>query len=369
MSDPAPTLVVPPLIMSTDPEITEQALLEIAIATVTGATQDAEGLTMLTSDLDWIVEDMIPRGVLLFFAGPPKISKSFLCIELCNRVSRGQPFLGHRTAKSKTWYINLEDGKERIARRLHMLGIRPTGDADWNPRDFLVTWSRDVLQHVITILELSPTVPDLVVLDPMIWVEILLGVQNENDAQEVTALLTRLQNIAQKQRISLLITHHYSKAGDKVRGSSAFEAAADGWWTLSECEDDVRLLSWTLRDGRMGKVAYDMQFSEDGTKATVRVQDAATATPKANGNGGRPRSDDALCRAKILAVLPTDDAISQNKISAASGVRKARLGPLLLAMEDEGLVTTGPGGKGWTRVEQPKVGSLVCVTEDTEARD
>ena len=365
MNGQTPTLVVPPLTLTTDPEITEQALVEIALTAISNGSATVGALAEEAVPLEWIVAGMIPRGVLLFFAGPPKISKSFVCIDLCYCVSRGLPFIGHAVEKGKSWYINLEDGRKRLAYRSKQLGY----ERDASDADFLVTYERSALQHVMTVLESSRPAPDLVVIDPMIWIELLLGVENENDAQAVTQLLARLQTIVQKKNISMVIPHHFSKAGDKVRGSSAFEAATDGWLTVAECEDKVRLLSWTLRDGAAGKAAYDVEFDNDNNTAAVRVRDTNTATPVANGNGSRPRSDDALCRAKILAVLPSDDVISQNKISVASGVRKPRLGPLLLAMESEGLVTTGPGGKGWTRTEQPKVGSLVCVTEDTEARD
>ncbi len=47
---------------------------------------------------EWAVQNMIPAG-LSVLASPPKVGKSFLCLQLALSVATGQPFLEHRTEK------------------------------------------------------------------------------------------------------------------------------------------------------------------------------------------------------------------------------------------------------------------------------
>ena len=57
----------------------------------------------------WLVEGLLAPG-LYFLGGSPKVGKSWLALQLCLAVCRGESFLGFRTRKSEVLYLALEDG-------------------------------------------------------------------------------------------------------------------------------------------------------------------------------------------------------------------------------------------------------------------
>ena len=74
--------------------------------------------------IPWVVEDLLAPG-LYFLGGSPKVGKSWLALQLCLAVCRGEPFLGFETRRNEVLYISLEDGP----RRLHIRALRLTEEA------------------------------------------------------------------------------------------------------------------------------------------------------------------------------------------------------------------------------------------------
>ena len=74
--------------------------------------------------ISWLAEGLLAPG-LYFLGGSPKVGKSWLALQLCLAVCRGEPFLGFRTRKSEVLYLALEDGP----RRLHTRALRLTEEA------------------------------------------------------------------------------------------------------------------------------------------------------------------------------------------------------------------------------------------------
>src|SRR6266571_8362816 len=66
-------------------------------------------------NMDWIVNELIPRPGVTMLIGPPKVGKSFLALDLAFKVSRGEPFMGRATKASKVLYLQL-DTSEKIMR-------------------------------------------------------------------------------------------------------------------------------------------------------------------------------------------------------------------------------------------------------------
>ena len=69
--------------------------------------------------IPWVVEDLLAPG-LYFLGGSPKVGKSWLALQLCLAVCRGEPFLGFETKRNEVLYISLEDrGGSRRSVSLH----------------------------------------------------------------------------------------------------------------------------------------------------------------------------------------------------------------------------------------------------------
>ena len=77
--------------------------------------------------ISWLVEGLLAPG-LYFLGGSPKVGKSWLALQLCLAVCRGESFLGFHTRKSEVLYLALEDGPQRLhARALHLTEEAPAG--------------------------------------------------------------------------------------------------------------------------------------------------------------------------------------------------------------------------------------------------
>jgi len=64
-------------------------------------------------DLDFppteqIVKGLITKG-LSILSGAPKVGKSWLAMDLCLHVAKGEPFWGMEVSQGTAWYLSLED--------------------------------------------------------------------------------------------------------------------------------------------------------------------------------------------------------------------------------------------------------------------
>ncbi|MCM1270617.1 MAG: AAA family ATPase [Ruminococcus flavefaciens] len=75
-----------------------------------------EIMTTLYKPLEFVVEDLIAQG-LYILAGAPKIGKSWLSLDICLSIAKGEKVLGKETSKATVLYLCLEDSFKRIQKR------------------------------------------------------------------------------------------------------------------------------------------------------------------------------------------------------------------------------------------------------------
>lgn len=66
------------------------------------------------------VETLLPQGISIL-GGAPKIGKSWMVLDLCVRIAKGEAIWNLSTQKGTTLYLCLEDPLNRIQQRLCML--------------------------------------------------------------------------------------------------------------------------------------------------------------------------------------------------------------------------------------------------------
>ena len=66
---------------------------------------------------EFVVKGFLPKG-LCILGGAPKIGKSWMMLDLCLHVAKGEPFLGMEVKQGTAWYLSLEDTNDRIRQRL-----------------------------------------------------------------------------------------------------------------------------------------------------------------------------------------------------------------------------------------------------------
>lgn len=200
----------------------------------------------------FLVRNLIPAG-LTILASPPKFGKSWAALDLCISVAGGNSFIGFGTNKSGCLYLALEDGLNRLKRRmLKLLDGRPAP----NNLRFL-TDAPNLDNGLIEQLQLFVDRyhdTGLIVIDTL---QKIRGTIKDNniyavDYQDIGAL----KAFADANSIALVLVHHLNKRrmdGDPfnaISGTSGITGAADTMLVFSrdKRDDEQTKLSVTGRD-------------------------------------------------------------------------------------------------------------------------
>lgn len=320
-------------------------------------------------ELRWVVDKLIPVGSIIALAGQPKkAKKSLLAFQMCLDVARGGAFLGMDTLQGEAIFANFEDGYDRCARRVKAFGITAASVDDVKVLVDPSGWTR-------LLLYVRKFKPRLVVLDPLMELELLLGCRDENRADELGKMLAQLREIVRASGTSFLVPHHLAKATGMMRGSSALEGALDGWIYIHNVIEPPKLvLSWTSRDGADYHMDYVVQF-DPGTSPSAGSAEESANTPrgssarirfapleppqlgeytqrKSRGNGegaapGRPTLSDADVQMSVRRALLDGPAegLGRDELRAAAHVSNQRLATAQQALLTGGLIEKSKRGK------------------------
>lgn len=176
------------------------------------------------------VEDLLAEG-LTILAGKPKKGKSYLALDMSLSIAVGrQAFMKFPTERAKVLYVSLEDGERRLQRRLLQIQSNlKTPDG----LDFLHTFPRlgdgalEALTHYARQYQ-------VIIIDV---IGRILPAQTQtrkslSEYQEITDVLGPIQQLAQDQRMAVVLIDHLRKAsvdddGDAIMGSQGKIGAAD----------------------------------------------------------------------------------------------------------------------------------------------
>lgn len=211
--------------------------------------------------IPWVVEDLLAPGLYLL-GGSPKVGKSWLALQLCLAVCRGEPFLGFKTKRNEVLYISLEDGP----RRLHIRALRLTEEA---PAGLHLCSHAHLIGQGLE-QQLDQTLTDhpnirLVIIDTLQKVRAVAGANASygNDYQDAAAL----KALADRCNVCLLVIHHLRKMPDedpfnRLSGTNGLTGAADGTIILirQKRQEGTALLTATGRD--IEDVELTLEFSD-----------------------------------------------------------------------------------------------------------
>ena len=205
-------------------------------------------------ELCYLVEGFLPQGLVLL-ASPPKYGKSWLALQLCLAVSRGEPFLGMPTRQATCLYLALVDGRQRLQKRLGRLA----GEGGGSRTLYFETAAPTIADGLVCYLEsFAAHHPDckLMVIDTLQKVRGAdagaAGSVYAADYADVGAL----KALADRLGVCLVVIHHLRKTSDdtdpfnRIAGSNGIFGAADAAVVLtrSKREDSQTVLDLTGRD-------------------------------------------------------------------------------------------------------------------------
>ena len=161
----------------------------------------------------WLWPNFIPLGYATLISGDPGSAKTFFCLDLAARLSRGLrwPDGAPGGAAAQTVYLTVEDGlHDTIRPRIDSLGGDPSMIAVFNsehPLHMDLSQPEGLVRLEKEIVRLGNV--RLVVVDPIIDFS---GGSDPNAAEEVRALLTPLIRLASKLNFALPLVGHLNKS-------------------------------------------------------------------------------------------------------------------------------------------------------------
>ena len=178
------------------------------------------------------VETLLPKGVCIL-GGAPKVGKSWLALDLCIKVAKGEPLWDLPTRKGTTLYLALEDSIDDLQDRAYML----TDDIPCEAH-FAVTAEKlngGLCDQIVSFVTEHPDTV-LVVIDTF---QVVRGKSSRAGYAGEYAEIRKLKVLADRFGMTILLVHHLRKQGDsdplnRISGSSALTGATDGVYVLTQ---------------------------------------------------------------------------------------------------------------------------------------
>lgn len=184
------------------------------------------------------VETLLPQGICML-GGAPKIGKSWLVLDLCIRIAKGEPIWSLPTKKGTTLYLCLEDPLRRVQERLNML----TDDVSPNAYFAIAagTLADGLCEQIRKFVSEHPDTV-LVAIDTFQIVHTgCIDTSYANDYGEVR----QMKQLADELNISILLVHHLRKQGDsdplnKLSGTTGISGAVDAVFVLDKSKRNAQ---------------------------------------------------------------------------------------------------------------------------------
>lgn len=182
----------------------------------------------------WLVEDLLPTSSTNLLCSPPKFGKSILCLQLCQSVAMGQPFLGRATVQAGAIYLCLEDTRFRLQRRLWALTDESVNDFRLVPQ--AATLAEGLVEQPEGLLLDFPN-SKLFIVDTL---QVARGNSGDYSYANDYADLRQFKSFADRHDVCMLIVHHLRKAESAsdqfmdISGTTAISGAVDGMMVMQK---------------------------------------------------------------------------------------------------------------------------------------
>ena len=293
----------------------------------------------------WLVEPLWGAGAVGIIGGAPKSCKTWLALELAVAVASGRPCLGRFAVprRGPVLIFAAEDAPLQVKSRLESLARARNADfASLDVRLILENSLR--LDSSLDLKRLHHTLwkhrPKLLVLDPYVR----LQRADENDAREVSAILSALRELSRTFQTAVALVHHARKnpamlPGQALRGSGDFWAWGDSNLYIMRRREGLLLTIEHRAAPSPAPVTLQLLVPKNPHQTQenavcLEVCDAVSPPPAST-----PLSE------RILTHLHKVGPTPHRGLRSALRVRDASLSEALRALEANGQLTRSP--EGW----------------------
>lgn len=216
--------------------------------------------------LRWIVDGLIPQG-LTILAGAPKAGKSWLALDLCLSVARGDPFWNRDVdpVVGEVVYLALEDSERRLKSRMQTVLDGRSAPSNLSFITEAPAIDGGLVQQMQFLFDCRPNT-SLVIIDTLGRIRQASTKEGYlKDYQEMAAL----KRLADEQGCALIVVHHLRKMRsvdpfDMISGTNGIAGAADTQLVLQRERQST--------DGRLAITGRDLDEAEYALKFTEKCR-------------------------------------------------------------------------------------------------
>ena len=225
-----------------------------------------EIMTTVYKPIEFVVDNLLAQG-LYILAGAPKVGKSWLALDMCLSIAKGEKVLGKETSCGHVVYLSLEDSLIRLQNRLYELTDDPS----------------DNLHFAIMAESISNGLPEQIEycrkrFDDLkiVFIDTLQMVRNESESGYGTDYkeLSVMKALADKLEITIVVVHHTRKCADSdpfnmISGSTGLSGCVDGSMVLIESKRGSRTAKLHCVGRDIENAEINLQFDSDLKKWIV----------------------------------------------------------------------------------------------------
>ena len=194
-----------------------------------------DGETLLEMDLPktkYVIRDLLPQG-LAIIGGSPKVGKSWLMLDWCVRIAKGEKIWNFQSKQGTTLYLSLEDNSSRLQERL--LTVTESAPANVHFVTFCCFLDNGLDEQIKNFVVDHPDTV-LIVIDTF---QMIRGTGSEVSYASDYNAIEIIKRLADELKITILLVHHLRKQGDSdpfnmISGTNGLAAGADTMFVLDK---------------------------------------------------------------------------------------------------------------------------------------
>ena len=225
-----------------------------------------EIMTTVYKPIEFVIDGLIAQG-LYILAGAPKVGKSWLALDMCLSIAKGEKILGLKTSQGTALYLCLEDSYARIQNRLYELTDEPTEMLYFSVMsDPIGGGLEEQIEGFMSEHR------DL----KIVFIDTLQMVRSDTDSSYGSDYkdLSVLKALADKLEIAIIVVHHTRKCKDidpfnMISGSTGISGCVDGSLVLIENKRGSRNAKLFCVGRDIENAEISLQFDSDLKKWVV----------------------------------------------------------------------------------------------------
>ena len=165
-----------------------------------------EIMTTVYKPIEFVIDGLLAQG-LYILAGAPKVGKSWLALDMCLSIAKGESVLGQKTLQGTALYLCLEDSYVRIQNRLYEITDVPTENL------YFSVMSESIgngLEEQIESFKIEHCGLKIVFIDTLQMIRSDTDSSYGSDYKELSVL----KALADKLEIAIIVVHHTRKCKD-----------------------------------------------------------------------------------------------------------------------------------------------------------